>query len=87
MLISVRVLMTLAARDFTSSLKRASGQAGGDGEEEAGLRAWWPCSRGPALPRHPSHPLFCACFSGIVPFSWLHDVFCDGGDAACNAWG
>lgn len=27
MLISVRVLMTLAARDFTSSLKRASGQA------------------------------------------------------------
>lgn len=33
MLISVRVLMTLAARDFTSSLKRASGQAarGGGG--------------------------------------------------------
>lgn len=27
MLISVRVLMTLAARDFTSSLNRASGQA------------------------------------------------------------
>lgn len=36
MLISVRVLMTLAARDFTSSLNRASGQAVREEEEAEG---------------------------------------------------
>lgn len=33
MLISVRVLMTLAARDFTSSLNKASGHAAGMTED------------------------------------------------------
>lgn len=39
MLISVRVLMTLAARDFTSSLKRASGQAARGGGAGGGCSA------------------------------------------------
>lgn len=38
MLISVRVLMTLAARDFTSSLKRASGQAARGGGAGGGAQ-------------------------------------------------
>lgn len=78
MLISVRVLMTLAARDFTSSLNRASGQAAGGGSRAQGKVATLPWSC-PA-PSIPPTLLSRARFSGsIVPFSWFARCICNGG--------
>lgn len=59
MLISVSVLMTLAARDFTSSLNRASGHA-------AGIRKDSGVSIRPSI--HPSAGSVNSCDSHCTPF-------------------
>lgn len=82
MLISVRVLMTLAARDFTSSLNRASGQAAGGGSRAQGKVATLPWSC--ALPQASLPPCFLVHVSVAAssPFLGLHDAFATEG---CDA--
>lgn len=66
MLISVRVLMTLAARDFTSSLNRASGQAARGGGAGGGAQHL-------SIPHpHPSPP--AGTISMPVPPLWALTV-------------
>lgn len=66
MLISVRVLMTLAARDFTSSLNRASGQAAGSRGKQCSGQGGGQAPTVLPCPKHPSYPAF------LCTFQWQH---------------